>query len=480
MNELILPVSELKSALSGFGKIIIKRTALPVLSHFRLTRTSQGDVNLEATDLDSHAVYRLSESREGAPMDVLIPFEPVNKLVKGMASKVHIRFALDGKKQLMVKYPLGGSMMEQKLETLPVNEFPPLPKINRPDIQVGPEFGVALKQSLACCSQDESRSALRGAYLDVADKQFHYLVGTDGKALFAANSFALDLQKSVIIPDSKFLNWTDLMDEGCKLTVEPPPKKTGKSVIQFKSDRWTFMTREVDTQFPNWKQCVPAMASPKTVIRLPVQAVKQLLEVIPHLPGSTEINHTIRLRYEFNQFKVEGRTEKNDWTGVFIQDADINGKPVTIGLNREYLLQALKFNLNEIRIEDALSPLVCVSGGKKMVIMPVKLEFPPNTPPAKTSPTPPPQPQPNAAASTERKTDMPRATQKHESQATANQSQPALIDHVEKIKDTLKTVIRDLNELVDAVKLAEKEQRATEKEVESARATLKKLQQVSL
>jgi len=41
-------------------------------------------------------------------------------------------------------------------------------------------------------------------------------------------------------------------------------------------------------------------------------------------------------------------------------------------------------------------------------------------------------------------------------------------------------VVRDLNSLVDAVKSQEKEQRATEKEVEAARTTLKKLQQVTI
>ena len=59
-------------------------------------------------------------------------------------------------------------------------------------------------------------------------------------------------------------------------------------------------------------------------------------------------------------------------------------------------------------------------------------------------------------------------------------AKPSLIDQVETIKDALKNVIRDLTGLVDAVKLAEKENRASEKEVEAARATLKKLQQVSL
>jgi DNA polymerase III sliding clamp (beta) subunit (PCNA family) len=387
MNQITLPAADLKQALPGLSKIIGKRTTLPVLSHIRLTRNLQGDVNLAATDLDSTAIYHVPEAQEGTPVDVLVPFESLNKLVKGMGSKEIISFIPDGKKQVKIKYPLGGSMMEQKLETLPVDEFPPQPKIKEPDVQLGPEFGVALKQALACCSADTSRPNIRGAFVDVGDKKLHYIVGTNGRALYSANSFAFDLKKSVIVPDSKFLDWTDLMDEGCKLAVEPPANKSSQGFIQLKSDRWTFITREVDGIFPNWKQCVPPMTTPKTVIRLPSQAVKQMLEVIPYLPGNEDPNKVTRLKYEFGQFKIEGHGEKaGEWSGVFIQDANITGRPVTIGLNREYLLMALKFDLNEIQIDDPLSPLVCVNGGKKMVIMPVKLEFPPTT--AKPAPTP--------------------------------------------------------------------------------------------
>jgi hypothetical protein len=314
----------------------------------------------------------------------------------------------------------------------------------------------------------------------VGDKKLHYIASTNGRILFSANSFAFDLQKSVIIPDSKFLNWTDLMDDGCKLAVEPSAKKESKGWIRLSSPHWTFITREIDGQFPKWKQCVPVMASPKTVIKVPSQAVKQLLEVLPHLPGNEDINHIVRLKYEFGQLKVEGRSKEGDWTGALIQDVTITGKPVTIGLNREFLLFALKFNLNEIQIEDALTPLVCINGGKKMVIMPCKLETATTTKSAPTSQpsTPNPQPQP------ERKTEMAKTTSttpKPESPKPAETSTTvSLIDQVEQIKETLKTVIHNLNTLVEAVKLAAKEQRASEKEVEAARATLKKLQQVSL
>lgn len=57
---------------------------------------------------------------------------------------------------------------------------------------------------------------------------------------------------------------------------------------------------------------------------------------------------------------------------------------------------------------------------------------------------------------------------------------PSLIDQVEQIKDGLKNLIRDLSTLAESAKQMEKDQRLTEKEVEAARTTLKKLQQVSI
>lgn len=53
-------------------------------------------------------------------------------------------------------------------------------------------------------------------------------------------------------------------------------------------------------------------------------------------------------------------------------------------------------------------------------------------------------------------------------------------DQIELLRETVKHVLRDLSNLADAVKQAEKDKRASEKEVETARAVLKKLQQVTI
>ena len=98
--------------------------------------------------------------------------------------------------------------------------------------------------------------------------------------------------------------------------------------------------------------------------------------VTPNLPGDDGLNQPVRLRITAEYLNVEGRNrDDEDWTSIPV-DAVVKGKPVTVALNRRYLLNALRFGLNELEIEDPLSPVVFSKGGKKMVIMPVNLDGP--------------------------------------------------------------------------------------------------------
>ena len=55
----------------------------------------------------------------------------------------------------------------------------------------------------------------------------------------------------------------------------------------------------------------------------------------------------------------------------------------------------------------------------------------------------------------------------------------SLLSQIEQVKESAKLLVRDLTSLTDAVKLAEKDKRANEKELENARSVLKKLQEVT-
>jgi len=242
--------------------------------------------------------------------------------------------------------------------------------------------------------------------------------------------------------------------------------------------QWQFVTREIEGKYPNWKQVVPAINGLWTLAKLSAPAIEQLIKVIPNLPGQDGEHNAVYLRTGHNCLWVEGRNKGDaERTKIAVQDVQITGKAKEISLNRDYLLPALKFGLNELAVLDELSPMVLSKDGKKMVIMPVKMNgTTPQT--AKSAPSPStPTPASTSEANNERNS-MPK-TAKTETTKPAEPS-TSLVDKVDQIKDSLKNVVRDLNSLVDAVKAQEKEQRAIEKEVEAARATLKKLQQVTI
>lgn len=55
-----------------------------------------------------------------------------------------------------------------------------------------------------------------------------------------------------------------------------------------------------------------------------------------------------------------------------------------------------------------------------------------------------------------------------------------IITHVDRIRDGLKTVVQDLGTVGNLLRTAEKEKRATDREIETVRATLRKIQNVTI
>jgi hypothetical protein len=305
------------------------------------------------------------------------------------------------------------------------------------------------------------------------------------------------------------------------LSVEPgqeeEPAKNGKPAqeakpgwIKLESGRWTYIAKEIDGKFPDWKQVMPETNGQWTRVQLSDEAMKQLLLVIPSLPGDDSLNRPVRLRVQSQQLSVEGQNRDDDtWTSIPIQNVKVTGKPVTVALNRTYLTNALRFGLNELEVEDTLSPVVFSKGGKKLVVMPINLDGPGRIrvspqPQATSEATPPAaeQNQPSAqpeAQQEERTAPMPRTAratapepmttfqpvETHATNANGNgngngSAVKSLVDHVEQIKENLKNVIRDLTAVVDTVKAAEKEKRTTDKEIDAIRTKLRQIQNVTI
>lgn len=476
-TEITLPVPELKQALPGLNKLIGKRTTLPVLSHVRVHRQN-GVVTMQGTDLDAFATYTFKQRQAGEPVAVLVPFEQLLKAFKCSGSKDDVALLVKGE-NTRLQYRIGKSAIQQSINTLPLKEWPACPNIAVEATPLPPNFGSTLKQAMTCCSHDSTRPMLRGACLDGSDTKAHYIVATNGRFLFSANSFHFPFKQDIIVPNNKFLNGSGLLDtEPCFIAVQRGKTLNDTTHIQLKTKQWDYVTRAVQGNYPNWKRVIPEIDGAWTVVKLSAPAVEQLLQVIPNLPGQDDLDNVVKLRTDAQSLWLEGRNkEDKEWTKIGVSEVQIKGEAKEIALNRDYLLPALKFGLTELAIHDATTPMLCRNQQKRMVIMPVHLKGPqpsaaPQSTPSVSEPHAP-EIKPDAEI---KEPNMAKTTTKTE---TA-QPESSLLDLVEQIKSSAKSLVRDLNGLTDKVKQLEKDQRNNERELENARAVLKKLQQVTI
>ena len=480
MNTIKLPIAELKPALVGLGKIIQKSSALAVLRMVKVDRTLDGWITLTGTNLDGFITARLEEPSEGEPTSILVPYEDLNRIAKrcGKDQSLVIEKA-DGDKAL-VTFNIGNQTAEEHIESLPVSDFPAIPQIKGASVPLPESLRKALHDAMACASEDETRPILNGAYIDVSDDKCHQVVGTDGKHLYCSNSFSLPLKQSLLIPNHKFLGWKEFNADGeWKLQVQIPGKD-GPTWMGISSRRWLFITRQIEGNYPNWKQVLPNEDGFKTTIQFDPEHAPSVIQAIERMPDGDQVNHAVCIEVHAKQaFLVSRKSGQDKPVRVELPASSIKGNEATIALNREFLAQGLRFGLCRVQIGDALSPLrLSDDAGHQMIVMPCRQ----SEQPAAESPQQPEAPIP-AASSPER---IPMV---NNTNASTPNEQPAdgeadkidqSLELLEALKDTLQDGIGSLKELSAKLKLIQRERKTNTKEMLNFRNTIRSLQALKI
>lgn len=494
-TEIQLPVAELKQALPGFSKIVGK-TFLPALKCLRITQAPNGPAYLQATNLDDFATLTLESASSLKPVDLLVPFDDLSKIAKGCSSTDCIRI-IQNDKTLRLVYPIGNNLIELGIESSDLGAWPQVPIIDQESIVVGEEFKSAIKAALDCSSEDETRTILQSAFLDVSDPKAHYIVGADGRQIFAANSFCFDLKKSMVVPHRAFLVWKGFVEDGdWKLSVQGPAKKDEPGWINIRSNRWNLITKQIDGKYPDWRNVIPKPDRKEAAMLLHPEAVELLLNVVPKLPGADQTNQSVGLLVTEDKKLVVQAEAKNGGSKVTIPigGVTIQGKSTSIHLNRTYLLRALRLGLVDLEIysSEHIPIVIFKSEGTRLIVAGLNMDNRPahqSPPPQNNPPT-----QSASVESQEQPKEEPQTmkTINRIEQAQTTQTPQAdktqepvpafkqALEHLEKIKETLKSVVTDLNDLMKMLTQAQREKRATEKEIESIRDSLQSLQRIKI
>jgi DNA polymerase III sliding clamp (beta) subunit (PCNA family) len=377
MQPITLQIAELKPALTGLSKVISKRVTLPVLGMVKIERTADGWIALTGTDLDSFVTVRMEQPAEGNPLTVLVPLEELQTSTKSCGKNESIQIHQLAADKVAIKTPVGASWAETRCDSVPVDEFPALPKFNGELVPIPDAVRLSLHEAMECASEDETRRILNGAFIDVNKKGCHCVVGTDGRHLYSSNSFSLPMKESVIVPSHRFLEFKDFNSDG-EWRLKTGKSEEDKNIqhLQLSSRRWRFITRQIEGNYPNWRQVVPKSDETQSTIEIDDAGSQSMLQAIQRMPDHDPMFHTIGLAAEHGALLLLGKANKEDseWFSVPIPNAKVTGKDVRTYVNRELLTKALRFGLTRIDLIDHLAPLKCSKGGTQMVLMPIRSE----------------------------------------------------------------------------------------------------------
>src|ERR1044071_4239094 len=483
-----LRLGDLKRVLAGIGKVAHGRSALPALGCVKLAPDADGCSTISGTDLDSTVSARIGDAHGLEP--VLVPLESLSRLAKSLPPTEHLTIRRAEKPRVALGYQRAGSRVEQPVESPSIDEWPVAPQVKQRLVPVDAAFKQAFRQALECASSDSSRYVLNGVCIDISQPDCHCIVATDGRHLYSANTFKLDLATSVIVPAAKFLNWSPFHEDGdWQLSVEPGTEAK-PTWIRIQSHHWVFVSKAVEGAYPKWRDVIPEFGPRGTRATLSQESATLMLDVLPRLPGVNESNQSVKLVFKENGLSLHARAKETDWTEVPVPGVAVQGQGTEVSLNRSYVAKALRFGFTEITVRDPLSPVLFTSPGRRLLVMPLRMDGPATQPQDDPPPT-------EAAGSASPSTDQPdnpteqrnaMATttnppmtppERRNIKATNGETQSAIstvVEHVEAIKTRLKDVIGDLSKTIDLLKAAEKEKKATLKEVETERATLRSLQ----
>jgi DNA polymerase III sliding clamp (beta) subunit (PCNA family) len=508
--QITMPRGELKAACGGFTKIVNGKTTLPILGGVRFANNGHG-ITAQVTDLDQHLRYRFSAAQAQSDGAFVVPLVALKELAKG-SDKETVEFETGADNSITVTNHIGSQAIRHPVQGLDPDEWPACP----PDVATKPAEGFleTYRRLVPFASTDTSRYVLNSVYVEVADRGEHpvTMVATDGRRLSLWNTMNLPLEKSVIVPTTKFLQWNGLQsgEESLGLRTERPKKEKGKEAelhvlsMTLSVGPWPYDVKAVDGTYPNFRQVVPSDQDAANRIVFTDADVAALKKIMPGFPGANTNSAMIALRPGAEGKLViggRGADDKDETRLELTGGSRFEGKLQGFGVNAGFLLDALNAGFRTFTAVDELCPLKSEDGrGGTHILMPMRLgteavkkSEPVSTPETGNGVAATPEPeapqgetttpaQPPAAE--DHKPKGSRKTMNKENNGNGTTEQGSALDKVLTAVETAKGKLREaasaLVEVSDAVKTAHKEGRAQAADLDKARTTLQKLQAISL
>ena len=360
---IIFSRNTLREALTGLRVLKVSKQSLPVLRHVYVFGFEKS-VQIDATNLDQYLRYE-GDAENTTVTRLLMPFDVLDTAGKSADANSEIR--ITGGDQPRIGYSVGGASLDVPFATIDLKEFPEKPVAENEPIALPAGLLGTMHEALACASTDATRYILNSVYLDA-----HAVVATNGRQLYRRNSLELPMTEGAIFPASPVPGI--LPDEAAHLWRW---HHKDHPYAQIAVGRWTWITKLVEGNFPNYQQVIPKMDNYGGLVRISEPDAARILSVVPKLPGFKDRDSKVVL--SVTDKGAELRTASNLPKVHLALDRSEVVRPATsdVAFNSRFLISALQQGLRELHARDHMSPLVMTESNRLHMWMPLRDVAPP-------------------------------------------------------------------------------------------------------
>lgn len=350
--EIILNKNELAGALSALGKLVCRKSPLPVFHAVQIESTNN-TICFRTHNSDQEIEFRMQTESVDA-FKLAMDFDLFRSLVRNSRNKcIKFEFA-------------DGSLRIEDVSIMPIEDEWPTAEEPQSDSVVTtslPENFVELLSAAApLVDLNEPRKLLRGMNLSKDG-----LTATNGKELFnSPYPFKLD---DLTIPFPLALMATKANGAGEIRTWSTDLY----TFFSAKIGNWTWTAKAILGAYPNWKRVMPNGKDLKRSVSFTVETADRLRFFLKSV-GDKRPSNEIKLARD-----TAGSLAMRDGDGheFGIPAAfDSNWDTFSITISKEILLHLLNEGHTKIEFGDGLSPFVASGGTGQYVAMPIYIRKP--------------------------------------------------------------------------------------------------------
>ncbi len=365
--------------------IMDKRSTIPILSNILLEgRASTPDskhstLDIVATDLEigMRGSYPAQIHGDGA---IVVSGRKLYDIVRELPDG-NIDISVEDGKLLEIRS--GKSFF--KIAGFNKEDFPSLPEVTEDRmLEIESQtFGDMIKKTMFAVADADARHVLNGALLEIesaeGQKAKIRMVATDGHRLALCErpidisnlkSQISDSRYQTIIPKKTLYEMRRFLDVNEKIKIG-----IGEKQISLKGEDIFITSRLIDGIYPNYKQVIPRGGDQTIVInRLVFMNVIKRVSVM-----SREKVKALLIEFTTNNAILKARDPE---IGEAVEDVEIKyeGKGITIGVNYQYILDALEAMHDEnviIDTQTSLTPCIIKQESDPdhlCIVMPMRIQ----------------------------------------------------------------------------------------------------------